>query len=161
MNSSALLVLFLLNLLLVGRQERLKKSEMVRRLRGIITQLNGDFNSCLASLIHLEILFFYNFTFMVITPCNFCSSKWNRSKHNHGCMPLITVFYLFLRIFVRVYGWGQVVAISLPTSIHTNLLIMVPSLDIPWFSVGQLTSQPASGRWCHSFETWPGSICVP
>lgn len=43
MNSAALLVLFLLNLLLVGRQERLKKSEMVRRLRGIITQLNGEF----------------------------------------------------------------------------------------------------------------------
>lgn len=41
MNSTALLVLFLLNLLLVGRQERLKRSEMVRRLRGIITQLDG------------------------------------------------------------------------------------------------------------------------
>uniref|UniRef100_A0A7N8WX88 Transmembrane protein 94 n=1 Tax=Mastacembelus armatus TaxID=205130 RepID=A0A7N8WX88_9TELE len=38
-NAAALLLLFLLNLLLVGRQERLKKSEMVRRLKGIITQL--------------------------------------------------------------------------------------------------------------------------
>lgn len=42
MNSTALLVLFLLNLLLVGRQERLKRGEMVRRLRGIITQLDGE-----------------------------------------------------------------------------------------------------------------------
>uniref|UniRef100_A0A4W6EKS1 Transmembrane protein 94 n=1 Tax=Lates calcarifer TaxID=8187 RepID=A0A4W6EKS1_LATCA len=38
-NAAALLLLFLLNLLLVGRQERLKRSEMVRRLKGIITQL--------------------------------------------------------------------------------------------------------------------------
>lgn len=41
MNAAALLLLFLLNLLLVGRQERLKRSEMVRRLKGIITQLSG------------------------------------------------------------------------------------------------------------------------
>ncbi|TNN03543.1 hypothetical protein fugu_000572 [Takifugu bimaculatus] len=47
MNSAALLVLFLLNLLLVGRQERLKKSEMVRRLRGIITQLNEYLSGCM------------------------------------------------------------------------------------------------------------------
>uniref|UniRef100_A0AAQ5Y6R6 Cation-transporting P-type ATPase C-terminal domain-containing protein n=1 Tax=Amphiprion ocellaris TaxID=80972 RepID=A0AAQ5Y6R6_AMPOC len=39
MNAAALLLLFLLNLLLVGRQERLKRSEMVRRLKSIITQL--------------------------------------------------------------------------------------------------------------------------
>ncbi|XP_070783608.1 transmembrane protein 94 [Enoplosus armatus] len=39
-NAAALLLLFLLNLLLVGRQERLKKSEMVGRLKGIITQLS-------------------------------------------------------------------------------------------------------------------------
>ncbi len=42
MNSAALLLLFLLNLLLVGHQERLKKTEMVRRLKGIITQLSGE-----------------------------------------------------------------------------------------------------------------------
>ena len=42
MNAAALLLLFLLNLLLVGRQERLKRSEMVRRLKGIITQLSGE-----------------------------------------------------------------------------------------------------------------------
>lgn len=41
-NSAALLLLFLLNLLLVGRQERLNKTEMVRRLRRIIAQLNGE-----------------------------------------------------------------------------------------------------------------------
>lgn len=41
MNAAALLLLLLLNLLLVGRQERLKRSEMVRRLKGIINQLNG------------------------------------------------------------------------------------------------------------------------
>lgn len=41
MNAAALLLLFLLNLQLVGRQERLKRSEMVRRLKGIITQLSG------------------------------------------------------------------------------------------------------------------------
>lgn len=42
MNAAALLLLFLLNLLLVGRQERLKRSEMVWRLNGIITQLSGE-----------------------------------------------------------------------------------------------------------------------
>ncbi|XP_056153007.1 transmembrane protein 94 [Lampris incognitus] len=42
----ALLLLFLLNLLLVGRQERLKRSEMVRRLKGIITQLNDYLSGC-------------------------------------------------------------------------------------------------------------------
>ncbi|MEQ2210926.1 Transmembrane protein 94, partial [Xenoophorus captivus] len=36
-----LFLLFLLNLLLVGRKERLKKTEMVRRLKLIITQLSG------------------------------------------------------------------------------------------------------------------------
>ncbi|XP_044034413.1 transmembrane protein 94 isoform X3 [Siniperca chuatsi] len=39
-NAAALLLLFLLNLLLVGRQERLKRSEMVGRLKSIITQLS-------------------------------------------------------------------------------------------------------------------------
>uniref|UniRef100_A0A8D0CUY0 Transmembrane protein 94 n=1 Tax=Sander lucioperca TaxID=283035 RepID=A0A8D0CUY0_SANLU len=38
-NAAALLLLLLLNVLLVGRQERLKRCEMVRRLKGIITQL--------------------------------------------------------------------------------------------------------------------------
>lgn len=42
MNSTALLLLLLVNLLLVGRQERLKRSEMVRRLRSIIAQLDGE-----------------------------------------------------------------------------------------------------------------------
>lgn len=42
MNAAALLLLFLLNLLLVGRQERLKRTEMVRRLNSIITQLSGE-----------------------------------------------------------------------------------------------------------------------
>lgn len=41
-NAAALLLLFLLNLLLVGRQERLKRTEMVRRLKGIISQLSGE-----------------------------------------------------------------------------------------------------------------------
>lgn len=41
-NALALLLLFLLNLLLVGRQERLKRTEMVRRLKGIIMQLSGE-----------------------------------------------------------------------------------------------------------------------
>ncbi|XP_078478768.1 transmembrane protein 94-like, partial [Lampetra planeri] len=40
MNATALFLLFLLNLLLVGRQEKLKRSEMVRRLKSIITQLS-------------------------------------------------------------------------------------------------------------------------
>ncbi|XP_019731271.1 transmembrane protein 94 isoform X2 [Hippocampus comes] len=39
-NAAALLILLLLNLMLVRRQERLKRSEMVRRLKGIITQLS-------------------------------------------------------------------------------------------------------------------------
>lgn len=49
-NTAALLLLFLLNLLLVGRQERLKKSEMVRRLRGIITQLNDYLSGCVGEV---------------------------------------------------------------------------------------------------------------
>ncbi|XP_049614468.1 endoplasmic reticulum magnesium-transporting P-type ATPase [Syngnathus scovelli] len=39
-NAIALLILLLLNLMLVRRQERLKRSEMVRRLKSIIAQLN-------------------------------------------------------------------------------------------------------------------------
>ncbi|XP_075889792.1 transmembrane protein 94 isoform X4 [Nelusetta ayraudi] len=46
MNAAALLLLLLLNLLLVGRQERLKRSEMVRRLKGIINQLNDYLSGC-------------------------------------------------------------------------------------------------------------------
>uniref|UniRef100_A0A3Q1KFN8 Cation-transporting P-type ATPase C-terminal domain-containing protein n=1 Tax=Anabas testudineus TaxID=64144 RepID=A0A3Q1KFN8_ANATE len=45
-NGVALLLLFLLNLLLVGRQERLKRSEMVRRLKSIITQLSDYLSGC-------------------------------------------------------------------------------------------------------------------
>ncbi|KAL3048040.1 hypothetical protein OYC64_006760 [Pagothenia borchgrevinki] len=45
-NAAALLLLFLLNLLLVGRQERLKRTEMVRRLKGIITQLSDYLSGC-------------------------------------------------------------------------------------------------------------------
>lgn len=57
MNAAALLLLFLLNLLLVGRQERLKRSEMVWRLKGIITQLSGE--SDLLTWRNYSILFFW------------------------------------------------------------------------------------------------------
>ncbi|XP_069578597.1 transmembrane protein 94 isoform X5 [Brachyistius frenatus] len=50
MNAAALLLLLLLNLLLVGRQERLKRSEMVRRLNGIITQLNDYLSGCVGEV---------------------------------------------------------------------------------------------------------------
>ncbi|XP_029102576.1 transmembrane protein 94 isoform X1 [Scleropages formosus] len=40
-NACALFLLLLLNLFLIGRQERLKKSEMVRRLKSIISQLDN------------------------------------------------------------------------------------------------------------------------
>ncbi|XP_036428331.1 transmembrane protein 94 isoform X1 [Colossoma macropomum] len=40
-NAGALFLLLLLNLLLVGRQQRLKRSEMVRRLKSIISELNA------------------------------------------------------------------------------------------------------------------------
>ncbi|KAK1907013.1 Transmembrane protein 94, partial [Dissostichus eleginoides] len=49
-NAAALLLLFLLNLLLVGRQERLKRTEMVRRLKGIITQLSDYLSGCVGEL---------------------------------------------------------------------------------------------------------------
>ncbi|KAG7275522.1 hypothetical protein CRUP_032565 [Coryphaenoides rupestris] len=39
-SAAALLLLFLFNLLLIGRQERLKSSEMVRRLKNIISKLD-------------------------------------------------------------------------------------------------------------------------
>ncbi|XP_047465061.1 transmembrane protein 94 isoform X2 [Mugil cephalus] len=50
MNAAALLLLLLLNLLLVGRQERLKRSEMVRRLKGIITQLSDYLSGCVGEV---------------------------------------------------------------------------------------------------------------
>ena len=40
-SAAALLLLFILNLLLIGRQQRLKSSEMVRRLKTIISKLDG------------------------------------------------------------------------------------------------------------------------
>ncbi|XP_069373457.1 transmembrane protein 94 isoform X3 [Paralichthys olivaceus] len=49
-NAAALLLLFVLNLLLVGRQERLKQSEMVRRLKGIITQLSDYLSGCVGDV---------------------------------------------------------------------------------------------------------------
>lgn len=41
-NASALFLLLLLNLLLIGRQDRLKRHEVERRLRGIIDQIQGE-----------------------------------------------------------------------------------------------------------------------
>lgn len=41
-NAVALFLLLLLNLVLIGRQQRLKKSEMLRRLKSIISDLNGE-----------------------------------------------------------------------------------------------------------------------
>uniref|UniRef100_A0A3B3XGH2 Cation-transporting P-type ATPase C-terminal domain-containing protein n=1 Tax=Poecilia mexicana TaxID=48701 RepID=A0A3B3XGH2_9TELE len=49
-NSTALLLLFLLNLLLVGRQEKLNKTEMVRRLKRIIAQLNDYLSGCVSEI---------------------------------------------------------------------------------------------------------------
>ncbi|XP_035853240.1 transmembrane protein 94 isoform X1 [Sander lucioperca] len=49
-NAAALLLLLLLNVLLVGRQERLKRCEMVRRLKGIITQLSDYLSGCVADV---------------------------------------------------------------------------------------------------------------
>ncbi|KAM9425394.1 transmembrane protein 94 [Pholidichthys leucotaenia] len=48
LSAAALLLLLLLNLLLVERQERLKRSEMVRRLKGIITQLSEYLSGCVS-----------------------------------------------------------------------------------------------------------------
>ncbi|KAJ8399770.1 hypothetical protein AAFF_G00408750 [Aldrovandia affinis] len=45
-NAGALFLLLILNLLLVRRQERLKKSEMVRRLRSIVSQLDNTLEGC-------------------------------------------------------------------------------------------------------------------
>lgn len=41
-NASALFLLLLLNLVLIGRQDRLKRREVERRLRGIIDQIQGE-----------------------------------------------------------------------------------------------------------------------
>lgn len=41
-NASALFLLLLLNLTLIGRQDRLKRQEVERRLRGIIDQIQGE-----------------------------------------------------------------------------------------------------------------------
>ncbi|XP_041829106.1 transmembrane protein 94 isoform X2 [Melanotaenia boesemani] len=45
-NAAALLLLLLLNLLLVRHQERLRRTEMVQRLRGIVTQLSDYLSGC-------------------------------------------------------------------------------------------------------------------
>ncbi|XP_030630146.1 transmembrane protein 94 isoform X2 [Chanos chanos] len=45
-NAGALLLLLLLNLLLIGRQQKLKRTEMVRRLKTIIKQLNDHLEGC-------------------------------------------------------------------------------------------------------------------
>ncbi|XP_074476780.1 transmembrane protein 94 isoform X5 [Sebastes fasciatus] len=49
-NAAALLLLLLLNLLLSRRQEWLKRSEMVRRLKDIITQLSDYLSGCVSDL---------------------------------------------------------------------------------------------------------------
>lgn len=41
-NASALFLLLLLNLILTQRQDRLKRREVERRLRGIIDQIQGE-----------------------------------------------------------------------------------------------------------------------
>lgn len=41
MNASALFLLLILNLVLIGRQDQLKRREVERRLRGIIDQIQG------------------------------------------------------------------------------------------------------------------------
>ncbi|XP_076007967.1 transmembrane protein 94 isoform X2 [Genypterus blacodes] len=51
-NAAALLLLFLLNLLLVGRQERMKRSEMMRRLKDIIGQLNDYLSGCVGEAVY-------------------------------------------------------------------------------------------------------------
>ncbi|XP_017292535.1 transmembrane protein 94 isoform X1 [Kryptolebias marmoratus] len=49
-NAATLLLLLLLNLLLVRRQERLKRTEMVRRLKGITTQLSDYLSGCVGEV---------------------------------------------------------------------------------------------------------------
>lgn len=49
-NAAALLLLLVLNLLLVSRQERLKRTEMVRRLRAVITQVNDYLSGCVGDV---------------------------------------------------------------------------------------------------------------
>ncbi|XP_037547478.1 transmembrane protein 94 [Nematolebias whitei] len=49
-NAAALFFLLLLNLLLVRRQESLKKTEMVRRLKGITTQLSDYLSGCVGEV---------------------------------------------------------------------------------------------------------------
>lgn len=41
-NAAALLLLFTLSFMLIGRQQRLRRTEMVHRLNSIINQLNGE-----------------------------------------------------------------------------------------------------------------------
>ncbi|CAL9699644.1 unnamed protein product [Knipowitschia caucasica] len=49
-NAAALLLLLLVNLLLVRRQQRLQRTEMVRRLRAIIGQLNDHLGACVGEV---------------------------------------------------------------------------------------------------------------
>ncbi|XP_061561658.1 transmembrane protein 94 isoform X2 [Phycodurus eques] len=56
-NAAALLILLLLNLMLVRRQEKLKRNEMVRRLKGIITQLSDYLSGWLGEVRWLPCLY--------------------------------------------------------------------------------------------------------
>lgn len=49
-NAAALLLLLLVSLLLVRRQQKLQKTEMVRRLRAIISQLNDYLSGCVSDM---------------------------------------------------------------------------------------------------------------
>lgn len=56
-NAGALFLLLLLNLLLISRQQRLRKSEMVRRLKAIITQLSGENTHLIVWIIMVALCF--------------------------------------------------------------------------------------------------------
>lgn len=48
-NACALFLLLILNLFLIGRQDRLKRREVERRLQGIIDQIRGEEKACSGS----------------------------------------------------------------------------------------------------------------
>ena len=58
-NALALFLLVLLDLFVIGRQERLKRREVERRLRNIISRINGeDLSSSSALFVFLHVSYF-------------------------------------------------------------------------------------------------------
>lgn len=143
----ALLLLFLLNLLLIGRQERLKSSEMVRRLKNIISKLDGG--SILTLDPESAPKAYPNPDFTPGPdpkpgPQGVGFTKHNKNialpndTHTPGYIENINPFVSSLSLPSSRGGRGFVLASrSLSRPVHTLVPSLVPPLDLPGLPAGQ------------------------